>query len=285
MPTAAERYKFSEVESDGKTFISELLEQFKVHHVEDVKLENVMRVGNKDVIARQLVRALALIDRQHNLVINQRVHASAFQQEIIKLQSDVIDAQRKEMEQFKTDICEDITETVEESVRSSIESYSDVVQSRGAVSPGTSAVISQETLKKVVKEVAVEEELSRNVMVFGLPEEDSEQLERSVSEVFQQLGEKPSFEAVRLGKKKDSAVRPVRVVMSSVLSAERILGKSRNLRHSEKHKKVFLSPDRTVEERAQHKDLVQQLKKKAEEEPQRKHFIKSGQVLSVDRPN
>ena len=285
MPTAAERYKFSEVESDGKTFIGELLEQCKVHHVEDVKLENVMRVGNKDVIARQLVRALALIDRQHNLVINQRVHASAFQQEIIKLQSDVIDAQRKEMEQFKTDICEDITETVEESVRSSIESYSDVVQSRGAVSPGTSAVISQETLKKVVKEVAVEEELSRNVMVFGLPEEDSEQLERSVSEVFQQLGEKPSFEAVRLGKKKDSAVRPVRVVMSSVLSAERILGKSRNLRHSEKHKKVFLSPDRTVEERAQHKDLVQQLKKKAEEEPQRKHFIKSGQVLSVDRPN
>ena len=67
------------------------------------------------------MRALALIDRQHNLVMSQRVHASAFQQEIIKLQSDVIDAQRKEMEQFnfKSDICEDISETVGESVRSS----------------------------------------------------------------------------------------------------------------------------------------------------------------------
>ena len=80
---------------DGKTFISELLEQCKVHQVKNVKLENVMRVGNKDVITRQLVRALALIEKQHNLVINQRVHASAFQQEIIKLQSDVIDVQRK----------------------------------------------------------------------------------------------------------------------------------------------------------------------------------------------
>ena len=60
IPTAAERYKFSELESDGKTFSNELLEQCKVHHVDGVKLENVMRVGDKDVIARQFVRALAL---------------------------------------------------------------------------------------------------------------------------------------------------------------------------------------------------------------------------------
>ena len=33
MPTVAERYKFLEVDSDVKTFISELLEQCKGHHV------------------------------------------------------------------------------------------------------------------------------------------------------------------------------------------------------------------------------------------------------------
>ena len=43
MPTEAEQYKFSEVENDGETFIREMLEQSKVHHVKDVKLENVMR--------------------------------------------------------------------------------------------------------------------------------------------------------------------------------------------------------------------------------------------------
>ena len=52
MPTAAERYKFSEVDSDGNSFISEALEQSKVHHVD---------------------------------CINQRVRALSYQQEIIKL--------------------------------------------------------------------------------------------------------------------------------------------------------------------------------------------------------
>ena len=39
---------------------------------------------------------------------------------------------------------------------------------------------------------------------------------KTVSEVFEHLGEKPSFEATRLVKKKDSTVRPVRVAISSV---------------------------------------------------------------------
>ena len=68
MPTEAEQYKFSEVENDGKSFINEVLEQSKVHHVKDVKLENVMQIGNKDLITKQLVCALKLIERQHMLV-------------------------------------------------------------------------------------------------------------------------------------------------------------------------------------------------------------------------
>ena len=220
MPTEAEQYKFSEVENDGKSFINEVLEQSKVHHVKDVKLENVMRIGNKDLIAKQLVRALKLIERQHMLVIDQRVQASTYQQEIIKLQSNFIDVQTKEMQQFRMDLYEDLTETVQETVESSFKSYSDVVKSVGVDS--SSPVISQETLKTVAKQVAVEEELSRNIMMFNLPEEE-ECDDRTVSEVFECLGEKPSFEATRLGKKKDSSVRPVRVVMSSVRTVQTIL--------------------------------------------------------------
>lgn len=48
MTNTAEKYRFTEVENDGKRFIIDLLEQSKVHHVEDVKLENIMRTGNKD---------------------------------------------------------------------------------------------------------------------------------------------------------------------------------------------------------------------------------------------
>ena len=282
MPTVAEKYKFSEVESDGKEFIGSVLELCKVHHVENVKLDNVMRSGNKDAVSNQLIRALQLIERQHNLIINQRVHARSYQEEIIKLQSDVIDAQKKEMKQLLE--C-DISEAVDKSVKSSFTSYSEAVKSKIVDSSVTSPVINRESLQQVAKQIAVAEELTRNVMVFGLPEQEDDQLESALSEVFEQLGEKPKFEAARLGKHKDSVVRPVRVTMSSSHTAQRILGNSKNLRHFEKHKRVFIAPDRTIEERAQQKELVQQLKKKAEEEPQKKHFIRGGHVLSVDRTN
>ena len=120
---------------------------------------------------------------------------------------------------------EDRTETVQETVESSFKSYSDAVKSVGVDS--SSPVISQE------------EECD----------------DRTVSD-FECLGEKPSFEAIRLGKKKDSSVRPVRVVMSSVRTVQTILSKSRKLHQTEKYKPVFLSLDRTVEERARQKELV-----------------------------
>ena len=290
MSTAADKCKVSEVERDGKTFISDMLEQCKVHRVENVKIDCVMRVGNKDVVAMQLVRALQLIETQHNLIINQRENADTFKEEIIKLQRNLIEAQHEQVQAIRSGICEDalelvediLKESVKETMNESVRSYSDAVQTGVGESPGN--VFTPETLKKVVKEVAVEEELSRNVMVFGLPEEESaDKLDDSVGEVFQLLGEKPRFEAVRLGKKKDSVVRPVRVVFSSAQSAQNIIGKSRNLRHTDKFKKVFLSPDRTVEEREKQKGLVLQLKKRMEEDPQSKHFIRNGQIISANK--
>ena len=220
-----------------------------------------------------------------------RVNDVGLQEEILKLQRGLIAVQHTQVQAIRRGICEDVSEIVEEAVKEgvqdslneSVRSYSDAAQSgSGQSSAVGGAVFSQETLKKVVKQVAVEEELSRNIMVFGLPEEASdEELEGSVSQVLHHLGEKPRFEAVRLGKKKDSAVRPVRVVLSSAHSAQTVLVKSRNLRHTDKYKRVFLSPDRTVEERERQRGLVLQLKKTKEEEPQSKHYIKHGQIVSV----
>ena len=145
-----------------------------------------------------------------------------------------------------------------------------------------STVISPETLKSVAKQVVVEEELSRNIMVFGLPEEEHEDMCVNVGKVFEHLGEKPRVEASRLGKKIKSNVRPVKVTLSNATTVQQILAKSRQLRQSEKYKSVFLSPDRTAEQRTEHRELVQQLKEKAKEEPHRHHYIKRGQIYSTD---
>jgi len=274
MPTAAERYNFADVEQNGKQFISEMFKQCKVHEVGSMTPELLVKLGTKDVLAQYLMSALQLIERQHNFVINQRVHISSYQHDIIKLQSDVIAAHEKTLR-----VTEYISKTVEGSVQAGFKSYSEAVGAHGS---SMSTVISPGTLKSVAKQVVVEEELSRNIMVFGLPEEENEDICENIGKVFQQLGEKPRVEASRLGKKLQSNVRPVKVMLSSATAVQHILAKSRELRQSDKYKTVFLSPDRTIEQRAEHRVLVVQLKNIAEAEPHRRHYIRGGQICSAD---
>ena len=46
-------------------------------------------------------------------------------------------------------------------------------------------------------------------------------------------------------------------------------------------RKVFLSPDRSLEERKLRREAVAYLKKKLDAEPNSRHFIKDGKVVSV----
>ena len=87
-----------------------------------------------------------------------------------------------------------------------VKSYSEAVNAVKSVStlPSEGAVLNQETLKTVVKQVVAEEDRSRNLMVFGLDEEEDEPLQEKVTAIFEELGEKPRHEAVRLGLQKDS---------------------------------------------------------------------------------
>ena len=92
MPTAAERYNFAEVETGGRKLLQETLKWCKVGDLAGVNREIVMKAGNKDVLAEHFVRALQLIETQHNNVINQIVHVRAYESDIIKLQERIISA-------------------------------------------------------------------------------------------------------------------------------------------------------------------------------------------------
>ena len=72
MPSYSERYKFSEVEKDGQDMIQSMLTLCKVREVSSVNIENVLKIGVKDVLAKQLVSVLELVERQHMLIANQR---------------------------------------------------------------------------------------------------------------------------------------------------------------------------------------------------------------------
>ena len=64
----------------------------------------------------------------------------------------------------------------------------------------------------------------------------------SVSRVFEELGEKPRLEAVRLGKKMQSKVRPVKVTLSSSSTVHQILSSCSKLRQSTNYKTACFSP-------------------------------------------
>ena len=79
----------------------------------------------------------------------------------------------------------------------------------------------------------------------------------------------------------------MKVSFSSSSLVYEALRQARKLRHSEKFSKVFVRPDRSEEERARDKVLVQELLslKKRETEPNKLHFIRSGTVHSRDKIN
>ena len=106
-----------------------------------------------------------------------------------------------------------------------------------------------------------------------------------IREVFGKLNEKPRIEASRLGRKckNKTVIRPVKVTLSRATAEQKILQKARSLRNMDKFKDVFLSPDRTAEQRAQQKLLVQELKEKTLAMPGKKYFITEGKVCCADR--
>ena len=77
--------------------IRSILALCKVQEVQCVNTENVLKMGVKDVIAKHLVSALQMIERQHMLIINQRdpnttnfYDLNSAKRDIIRLQKEVI---------------------------------------------------------------------------------------------------------------------------------------------------------------------------------------------------
>ena len=127
----------------------------------------------------------------------------------------------------------------------------------------TKQVISSETLKSVVKRVVEEEDRSRNVIVFGLSEGSDSDLIDTVSEIFQNIGQKPKIvEACRIGrtfKGNSVTARSVKVKVVSSIVVDQLVANTKNLRITEKiteKKTVFVCPDRSTEKRQIQRDLL-----------------------------
>jgi hypothetical protein len=70
-------------------------------------------------------------------------------------------------------------------------------------------------------------------------------------------------------------------VFSNRSTVKVLLTKAKNLKQSDRYKTVFISPDRSLQERETHKKLILQLKSKRDNDRETHHFIRDGVVCSV----
>ena len=180
----------------------------------------------------------------------------------------------------------DSVKTVEtsivDSVKVELQSYSSAVQKN--LPECKEQVFSSEALTRVVRNVVEEEDRSRNVVIFGLPEEDNEKLNDKVAEVFESIGHKPKTEACRVGRKKSTdSARPVKVKLSSSLTVDHLLASAKTLRTVTRFRSVFVCPDRSPEQRQIQRELVKELKMRAEAEPDKRFFIRAGEIQCSTR--
>ena len=242
----------------------------------DIDIDSLEKIKTKDkqTLSCWLVNALDLVRRQDSqiyllkeIIKCFKTEALADKEKVIRLQAQLLVQKDEQLKLLKTSV----EKTVQTTVESGIQSYSAAVQKNSA----SDKVCNSSILKKVIKSVAAEEDRSKNLIMFGLKEEEEEQLPVLVTTVLEEIGEKPDFEATRVGWKRPGsmAIRPVKITVPSSTAVHQILMKTGKLRLVEKHKDIWICPDRSREERATRKNLVTDLKKKRAESD--RHHLKS----------
>ena len=241
----------------------------------------------KETMSYMLSDARALLERQLDVMETFKDMIDLMKTEALIDKSKVIEAQEKLLEchdmQLKS-VKLAVESTVQSSVQQEIKSYSEAVMKKSS-----ETVVTEKSLKSVVRSAIEDEDRSKNLIIFGLTEQDGEKLDSKVIDMLSDLNEKPRVSTSRIGLKRNdkpadnSGCRPVKVKLASSTIAHQILQKARNLRNLDKYKSVYICPDRSPENRAARRALVLELKAASESQPDKNFYIKHGKVVSVEK--
>ena len=189
------------------------------------------------------------------------------QDSLIKLQCQLLEKRDKEIS------------AVQSTAEQEIKSFSSVLQK------GCDVALAPKRVRQAIV-VATEDRMS-NVIVHGLfddPDEDSMDLERDIKLLFEDLGGL-SLTGIsgmnRLGKYKEGYNRPVKLRLCGREFRDQILSRKKSLKDSVSHKDIYISPDRSPEEREERRNLVAQLKERKEAEPGKTFGIRGGKVSEL----
>ncbi len=270
--------EFSEASQEFMLWIEDLKEHMNCKNEKEFSVEKFMR-ATKDTMAKCLLTAYRTVDAYQESFKNARYQVENLKTDVIESQRSVVNLQQSLLD-AKSEQLKSMSTVVDIAVEKGIQSYS---QAASQSPPQSAPSFTEETLKKVVQEAEAGEDRSRNIVVFGIEEETGEDQGSKVTAVFSEISEKPIFEAARIGRESAEKIRPIKVSFRSSDTVHQILVKAKQLRLSKTHRSVYISPDRSSEERVKLKELITEMKRKASEDQSKHYYVKSGRIFSRDK--
>ena len=254
---------------------SGILKEAKCSDPRQLKKELLLN-QNKEALAKWVLDLANVLARSQVVLRNVSGKFDEMKDTIISLQSTKIQNQ-EQLLQFKQQSIESFQSTI----RSEMKSYRDVAFE--SIQP--SVTVSHTNIEPAVKKVVQDEERSKNVILFGVKENDHEEVESVVSALFSRIGEKPNVsECLRLGKKSvDGPPRPIKVSLRSSQTAMQLRFNGRCLKDDPETRRVYISPDRSREERELRKGLVKEVKERMRSDSSKYHYISGTEVVSRER--
>ena len=259
-------------EEEIDELFSEMFDALKCNAASDLTADKFEKKSNlKATLAEWLEKCCDVMDscrdvlRAANSTVDKlKGEKIQDQKSINRLQDEIIKKQSEELQ------------TVQNTVETGMKSYV------AAVTKNLTPAITPRKLKAVVREAVARDDKGKNLMIFGLKEDEGEDLKEKITVVLGHLGEKPHVsECSRVGR--EGTDKPVKITLRSSEAVRQILAKSSRLRKVVSHKSVYLSPDRTKEEREVYTKLTQEMKRLTKEHPEKYYFIRSRKICHTDR--
>ncbi len=208
-----------------------------------------------------------------DIIENLSTEKVANQQKVIELQEKLIDKRDEELSSLKT--------TLQTTVQSEMKSYSTALTST------CNKALAPRKLTAALKSATVEEDRGKNLVIYGVQEDEKENLHEKVLEVLHHVDEKPQIvSCYRLGRDKAKGgpdVKPIKLTLAGTDHVRQILRKTGRLKEVQGYSSVYISPDRSEASRKAYRRLVEELKQKRTAETDKRHFIRNFKVVSSEK--
>ena len=245
------------------------LRSINVKDVDDIS-KNCLKQIHKDPLVEHTLKLTKLLKSSHEMLKSAAADLDTLKCEQLRNQSKLIQVQ-EDLNDKKSVQLDSVQKTVDEKLTT----WSSVV------AKNSEKKVMQKEMKRAVKLAFNEQDRERSVIMFNVKERETADTNEHhdgelAFKIMQRAGlpeQDGTYNCERIGAPIDSRSRPLKVLFSSKSTAFELLLRSKNLKDDDQFHNIFIAPDRSREERVEHKKLVEQLRAKRAENPDKKFYI------------